>query len=110
MGERGSTLEQTNFFKNNPSLTSCAKFSKRPTLQLINLHLNSVYSFYSSLIDFETLIKKAREAGVKTLVLTDQNLCGALEFYRLCLAAQISPVLGLEVEVENRKCLVLARS
>lgn len=79
-------------------------------MHLINLHLNSIYSFYSSLIDFETLIKKAKEAGARTLVLTDTNLCGALEFYRRCLAAKISPVLGLEVEVATRKCLLLAKS
>ncbi|XMB73174.1 DNA polymerase III subunit alpha [Mycoplasmatota bacterium WC30] len=67
-----------------------------------DLFVQSTYSMNGSLIDVDRLVDKASELGYKTLALVDQNhMYGALKFYKKCLAANIKPIIGLELALES---------
>ncbi len=64
------------------------------------LRTHSYYGFLESMISPEMLVCAAKENGIQTLGLTDHlYLTGAIEFYERCQAADIQPILGLEIDV-----------
>ncbi|AGQ51194.1 DNA polymerase III alpha subunit [Mesomycoplasma hyopneumoniae 7422] len=80
-------------------------------MQLINLHTRTEYTFLSSTIKLDSLIKFALENNLKTLVITDLNsMFGAPKFYKLCKQNKINPVIGLEIEIENFNFILLAKN
>jgi DNA-directed DNA polymerase III PolC len=67
----------------------------------IYLRAHSYYGFLESMISPEALVRAARKNHVQTLGLTDHlYLTGAIEFYEACLAADIKPILGLEIDAK----------
>lgn len=55
------------------------------------------------MIKIGDLVKKAKEFGMPALAITDHgNLYGAIEFYKKCKAAEIKPIIGVEVYVAVR--------
>ena len=70
------------------------------------LYIKKNYSLLSSLIDIHELIKYVREKNIKSLAITDDNLCGMMEFYKECKKNDIKPIIGLEIKLEN-DCLYL---
>lgn len=80
-------------------------------MKLINLHTRTEYTFLSSTIKLDSLIKYAVEKNLKTLVITDLNsMFGVPKFYKLCKQNNINPVIGLEIEIENFHFILLARN
>lgn len=80
-------------------------------MQLINLHTRTEYTFLSSTIKLDSLIKFALENNLKTLVITDLNsMFGVPKFYKLCKQNKINPVIGLEIEIENFNFILLAKN
>ena len=65
------------------------------------LSIKTNYSLLSSLIDIHELIKYVREKNIKSLAITDDNLCGMMEFYKECKKNDIKPIIGLEIKLEN---------
>lgn len=66
----------------------------------VPLHVHSQYSILNSTASLERLIEKAKEEQIPSLALTDfGNMHGAIDFFKGCKAAQIKPILGLEIAV-----------
>ncbi|MFW5865148.1 MAG: DNA polymerase III subunit alpha [Candidatus Izemoplasmataceae bacterium] len=68
---------------------------------MVSLFLETAYSFNGSNIKIDTLIKKAKAYQYSTLVLTDTKMHAAYKFYQLSKAAQINPIIGLQLKAES---------
>jgi DNA polymerase-3 subunit alpha len=70
--------------------------------KFIHLHVHSHYSLLDGLAKIDELIEKAKEYKMDSLALTDHGVMyGAVEFYGKCLAADIKPIIGVEVYVSS---------
>ena len=66
----------------------------------VHLHVHSHYSLLDGGSTLPHLVDRARELGMGALALTDHgNLFGAAEFYSVCKAGGIKPILGMEAYV-----------
>lgn len=75
------------------------------------LHSNSEYSFLNSTIRLERLFKLAAEKNAKFLALTDKNsLYGLGHFLSLCEKYKITPLIGLEIELNGVKVILHAKN
>ena len=73
------------------------------------LQLKTSYTLLSSLIRIPTLIKRAKSLGYQALAITDHNnMFGVPSFYQECKKNNIKPVIGLELEVEDKNILLYA--
>jgi len=67
-----------------------------------HLHVHSHYSLLDGLAKIDELVEKAKEYKMDSLALTDHGVMyGAVEFYGKCLAADIKPIIGVEVYVSS---------
>ena len=68
--------------------------------QFVHLHVHTEYSLLDGACRLSRLVQRARELGQTALAITDHGvLYGAVEFYELCKAADIKPIIGCEVYV-----------
>ncbi len=74
------------------------------------LYTKTNYSLLSSLIKIDDLIDFAKEHNFKCLTICDNNMYGTMEFYKKCLKANIKPIIGLELCVENDTLLLYAKN
>lgn len=66
----------------------------------VHLHCHTHYSLLDGANRIPDLVKKAKEAGMNALAITDHgNLYGALEFYTAAREAGINPILGYEAYI-----------
>lgn len=64
------------------------------------LRNHSYYGFLESLLSPESLVSLAHACGIRCLGLTDhKSLSGVVPFYEACLAADLKPILGLEIDL-----------
>lgn len=78
---------------------------------LYALDVKTSYSILSSLIKIDELTKKAKELGYFSLAITDiNNMFGTYEFYLSCKRNGIKPIIGMEVNCNNGKFLLLAKN
>ena len=63
------------------------------------LKVKSDYSFLSSTIKIDDMISFCTKNQVKYASLIDTNLFGALTFYNACIANNIKPIIGIELNV-----------
>lgn len=67
------------------------------------LNCHSYHSLRYGTIPLEGLVEQAALCGVKTLALTDINtVTGIYDFTNACKAAEIKPVVGVEIRKDNR--------
>lgn len=79
--------------------------------KLINLHTNTEYSFLQSTIKVNSLIEFAKKNQLKHLVITDKdNMFGVAKFYNECKANNINPIIGLDLEVQNFRFILIAKN
>jgi DNA polymerase-3 subunit alpha len=63
-----------------------------------HLHVHSHYSLLDGLPQIDSLISNAKKKGFTALALTDHGtMFGAVEFYKKAKAADIKPIVGIEV-------------
>lgn len=67
----------------------------------VPLYIKTDNSLQESLIKVEELIKKAKTLDIKALTITDNNMYGVMDFYKLCLQNDIKPIVGLEIEYND---------
>lgn len=78
---------------------------------LYALDVKTSYSILSSLIKIDELTKKAKELGYFSLAITDiNNMFGTYEFYLSCKKNGIKPIIGMEINCNNDKFLLLAKN
>ena len=65
------------------------------------LHLQSAYSMLKNAIPLSQLAERAKQSGYDVLALSDVNLHGMMELFRLAKKHQLKPVLGLEIKVSH---------
>ena len=67
-------------------------------MSYVPLHLHSEYSVLESTLSIKSIVKRAKEYNLEALALTDFcNMFGAVDFYKACIAADIKPILGMEI-------------
>lgn len=71
-------------------------------MTLAQLHIKSGYSFKKSMIQLEQLVHRGKELGYTHLALTDENVMhGVIPFYQLCKQYGITPIIGMEIELDE---------
>ncbi|MFZ3590709.1 DNA polymerase III subunit alpha [Bacillus sp. DJP31] len=66
----------------------------------VHLQVKSAYSLLTSSCKIHDLVRVAVELGFTSLAITDDNnLYGAIPFYKACLAKGIKPIIGLTISV-----------
>jgi error-prone DNA polymerase len=74
----------------------------------VELHCHSNFSLLDGASHPEALVSRAAELNMPALALTDHNgLYGAIHFHKACLKANIKPIIGAEVTLENGNHLTL---
>ncbi len=77
---------------------------------MIPLYIKTHYSFLTSMITIDDLIKFAKQNSIKSLTITDNNLYGALEFYKKCHQNKIKPIIGMEINLEQFKIILYCQN
>ena len=77
----------------------------------VELHAKSFYSFGEGASHVHELVAQAVEHGQTALALTDNNLCGALEFANLAGTLGLKPITGGELTLtDGSRITLLAKS
>lgn len=72
------------------------------------LHCHSHFSLLDGASSPEALVTRASTLGISALALTDHNsLAGAIRFWKAAKKAEIHPIIGAEVTLENEQHLTL---
>ena len=74
------------------------------------LYIKTDNSLQTSLIKIKDLIKYAVDNNIKSLSITDNNMYGVMDFYKLCTTNNIKPIIGLEVEYNDKKIVLYAEN
>ncbi|MCK5867403.1 MAG: PHP domain-containing protein, partial [Mycoplasmataceae bacterium] len=75
------------------------------------LHLNTEYSFHESTIKIDALIIEAKKNNIKRLAITDHNnMFGVSEFIHKTRKSNIIPIIGLDLDVEDFRLVLLAKN
>lgn len=72
-------------------------------MKFVPLNIKTNNYLLSSMIKIKELVKIAKEHNLNALTITDNNMYGAIEFYKECLNKDIKPIIGLEVEIDDMK-------
>ena len=76
---------------------------------MVPLYIKTDNSLLCSMITIDNLIKFAKENNINSLTITDNNMFGAIEFYKKCIDNNIKPIIGLEVDYID-KIIVYAKN
>lgn len=77
----------------------------------IHLTAHSAYSLQEGLAHPAELVQSAQSHKMTALGLTDHNmLTGSIEFFKACKQADIQPILGLEIDLQEGPLSLLATS
>jgi DNA-directed DNA polymerase III PolC len=77
----------------------------------VHLTTHSAFSLQEGLLTPTELVQAAQACGMSALGLTDHRLLtGAIEFVKACKDADIQPVIGLEIDLEQGPLQLLATS
>lgn len=74
------------------------------------LNIKTEYSLLSSLIKIDDMIAFAKKHHIQALTITDDNLFGVMEFYDACKSANIKPIIGLTIKIEEKPIILYARN
>lgn len=80
-------------------------------MKITPLHVNTEFSFQESTIRIDKLIDKVIEQGLSSVVISDHNtMFGVAEFIHKAKAKKIKPIIGLELDVEDFRVILLAKN
>ena len=74
------------------------------------LYIKTDNSLQTSLIKVSELIEFAINNNIKSLTITDNNMYGVMDFYKLCITNDIKPIIGLEVVYNDKKIVLYAEN
>lgn len=74
------------------------------------LQVKTCYSILKSLNNIKKLVETAKKLGYTSLAITDENnMFGVPEFYQECKLNNIKPIIGLSLDIEEKKILLYAK-
>lgn len=76
----------------------------------VPLNIKTDNYLQSSLIKIPDLIKFAKKNNLTSLTITDNNMYGAMDFYKACLNNNIKPIIGLEVSLSELEIVLYAKN
>ncbi len=74
------------------------------------LYVKSNYSFLSSLVKIDELIKSSLDKKIKSIALCDDNMIATMYFYKECIKNNIKPIIGVNVKIDNQDVLFYAKN
>ena len=74
------------------------------------LYIKTDNSLQTSLIKVSELIEFAKQNNIKSLTITDNNMYGVMDFYKLFITNDIKPIIGLEIEYNTKKIVLYAEN
>ena len=74
------------------------------------LYIKTDNSLQTSLIKIKDLIEFAKTNSIKSLTITDNNMYGVMDFYKICKTNNIKPIIGLEIIYNNNKIVLYAQN
>ena len=78
-------------------------------MEYVALQVKTSYSLLQSLNEIKKLVSYASSLGYQSLAITDSNnMFGVPEFYNECKKNNIKPIIGLELDIEDKKILLYA--
>ncbi len=72
----------------------------------VPLNIKTGNSLLSSMIKIPELVKMAKEHGLKSLSIADNNMYGVIDFYKACTLNEIKPIVGLELVIDGLKLVL----
>ena len=72
------------------------------------LYIKTDNSLQTSLIKINDLIDFAKKNNIKSLTITDSNMYGVMDFYKMCISNNIKPIIGLECVYNGKKIILYA--
>lgn len=72
------------------------------------LYIKTDNSLQESLIKVKDLIEYAKKNNIKSLSITDKNMYGVMDFYKMCISNDIKPIIGLEIVYNLKKIVFYA--
>ena len=79
-------------------------------MKYIPLRVKTSYSILTSLNNIKKMVSFCKESGINTICITDTNMYGVMEFYKECTSNGIKPVIGLELNINNKIILLYAKN
>ena len=76
----------------------------------VPLYIKTDNSLQESLIRVKDLINFALDNNIKALTITDNNMYGCMDFYKMCTNNGIKPIIGLEVSIKESKIILYAKN
>ena len=76
----------------------------------VPLNIKTDNYLQSSMITVKKLISFALKKNIKALTITDNNMYGVLDFYKLCKNNNIKPIIGLEIKIDDVYIILYAKS
>lgn len=70
-------------------------------MKYVPLYIKTNNTLLGSLIKLDELVKTAKKYDYKSLTITDNNMYGVIDFYKLCLKENIKPIIGMEVSINK---------
>ena len=74
------------------------------------LNIKTENTLLSSLIKIDELVKFASDNNLTTLNITDTNMYGVMEFYNSCKKANIKPIIGLDIKIDDLNIILYAKN
>ncbi len=74
------------------------------------LYIKSNYTFLSSLVKIDDLIKSSLEKNIKNIALCDDNMIAMMYFYKECKKNEIKPIIGINLRIDNKDILLYAKN
>ena len=79
-------------------------------MSYVPLNLKTGNYLLSSMIKIPELISYAKKHGIDTLSIADNNMYGAIDFYKACKNNDIKPIIGLEILIDGLKLVLYAQN
>lgn len=68
----------------------------------VHLHVRSCFTLLQSTLTISKIIANAKKHGYTSIALSDKNVMhGAMAFYHACIKAELKPIIGIEVDVQE---------
>ena len=69
---------------------------------MVPLNIKTNNYLLHSMIKIKDLVSTAVQNNIKALTITDNNMYGAIEFYKECVKNNIKPIIGLEISIPEK--------